>query len=62
MFNNLSDVGAFRQNAHVAMTISLSKHLTWNASTSEGYLTNPQPGFRRNDFLYATGLGFKFAR
>ena len=62
MFNNLSDTGAFRQNADFAMSVTVSKHFTWNASTSDRYLTNPQPGFRRNDFLYSTGLGFKFAR
>ena len=62
MFNNLSDAGAYRQNADLIMSLSVSKHFTWNASVSDRYLTNPSPGFKRNDFLYSTGLGFKFTR
>jgi len=62
MFNNLSDTGQYRMNADVGAATQLTKWLTWNISLSDRYLSNPVPGFKKNDFLYSTGLGFSWAR
>jgi hypothetical protein len=62
MFNNLSDTGEYRMNADAAATTQLTKWLTWNISLSDRFLSNPAPGFKRNDFLYSTGFGFTWAR
>jgi hypothetical protein len=62
MFDNLSDTGEYRMNADAAATTQLTKWLTWNISLSDRYLSNPAPGFKTNDFLYSTGLGFSWAR
>jgi len=62
MFNNLSDTGRYRMNADAGATTQLTKWLTWNISLSDRYLSDPAPGFKKNDFLYSTGLGFSWAR
>ncbi len=62
MFNNLSDTGQYRMNADAGATTQLTKWLTWNVSLSDRYLSDPVPGFKKNDFLYSTGLGFNWAR
>ena len=62
MFDNLSDTGQYRMNADAGATTQLTKWLTWNISLSDRYLSNPAPGFKKNDFLYSTGLGFSWSR
>jgi hypothetical protein len=62
MFNDVTDTGEFRQDADFTMSFTVTKYFTWNASTSDHYLTNPPAGLKRNDVIYATGLGFKFAK
>ena len=62
MFDNLSDTGEYRMNADAGATTQLTKWLTWNVSLSDRYLSDPVPGFKKNDFLYSTGLGFSWAR
>jgi hypothetical protein len=62
MFNNLINSGEYRVNFDVGATTSLMKWLTWNIALSDRYLSNPVPGRKKNDFLYSTGFGFKFAR
>ncbi|MGE0405992.1 MAG: DUF481 domain-containing protein [Candidatus Korobacteraceae bacterium] len=62
MFNNLSNTGEYRVNFDVGSTTHLTKWLTWNASVSERFLSNPVQGRRNNDLLYTTGLGFTFSR
>jgi Protein of unknown function, DUF481 len=62
MFLNLSDTGNYRQNFDVSLAAVLAKGLTWNASLSDRYLSNPVAGNKKNDFLYSTGFGFTFAK
>src|SRR5665213_2470285 len=62
MFDNLSDTGQYRMNADMGATTQLTKWLNWNVSLSDRYLSDPDTGFKKNDFLYSTGLGFSWAR
>lgn len=62
MFNNLTNTGNYRQNVDVGITAALTKWLTWNATASDRYLSNPVPGRKKNDFLYSMGLGFTIKR
>ena len=62
MFNNLSDRGQFRANFDAGATTLITKWLNWTVSLSDRYLSNPVRGRKSNDILYATGLGFTFAR
>jgi hypothetical protein len=61
-FANLSRTGEYRVNFDVGTNTKLFRWLTWNASISDRYLSNPVPGRKRNDFLYSTGLGISFSR
>jgi putative salt-induced outer membrane protein YdiY len=62
MFNNLTDTGAYRVNFDLGFSTKLTKWLTWNASASDRYLSNPLPGRKTNDFLYTTGFGVIMSR
>ncbi len=62
MFNNLYNRGAYRQNFDTGLSAKLTGWLTWNASLSDRFLSNPVRGRKKNDLLYTTGLGFTFAR
>lgn len=54
--------GIARQNADVTWSAMLTKYFTWNATLSDRFLNDPPAGVRKNDFLYSTGIGIKFAR
>jgi hypothetical protein len=62
MFNNLTKTGNYRQNFDMGFTTKLTSWLTWNASVSDRFLSNPAPGRKKNDFLYTTGFGFTMTR
>jgi hypothetical protein len=62
MFNNLSEHERWRMNFDTGATTQLTKWLIWTLSLSDRYLNLPVDGRKRNDFLYTTGFGIKFAR
>ena len=62
MFNNVTEHNRWRMNADLAATTQLTKWLTWTLSLSDRYLNLPVEGRKRNDFLYTTGFGIRFAR
>ena len=57
MFNNLTTTGVYRQNFDTAITATVMKWLTWNASLSDRFVSNPVGALKKNDFLYSTGFG-----
>ncbi len=59
--NPVPQVHSFRQNFDAGLSAKLTKWLTWNASISDRYLSNPVAA-KKNDLLYTTGLGFTFTR
>ena len=67
MFNNLKDIGSreaggFRQNFDLNLAARLTRWLTWNAAINDRYLQHPVEGRKKNDLVYATGLGFVISR
>jgi putative salt-induced outer membrane protein YdiY len=62
MFDNLSDLGAYRANFDLAGNTKLHKWLVWNVSFSDHYLSDPVAGRKRNDLLYTTGIGVTFGK
>ena len=62
MFDNLSDLGAYRINFDASLSSRLRKWMTWNVALSDRYLSRPAPGRKTNDWLYTTGLGFTFGK
>ena len=61
-FLNLNRGGEYRLNLDLGTNTRLTRWLTWNASISDRYLSNPVPGRRKNDLLYTTGVGVTFSR
>jgi putative salt-induced outer membrane protein len=61
-FTNLSNTGEYRFNYDMGANTKLTRWLTWNASVSNRYLSNPVVGRLNNDFLYTTGFGATFSR
>ncbi len=62
MFNNVSHGDRWRMNFDTGATTQLTKWLTWNLSLSDRFLNLPSPGRKKNDFLYTTSFGIRFAR
>jgi hypothetical protein len=62
IFSNLNRAGEYRVNGDMGANTKLTRWLTWNASVSNRYLSNPASGRKRNDFLYSTGIGVTFSR
>jgi len=62
MFDNLSDMGAYRANFDLSGNTKLRKWLVWNVSFSDHYLSDPVAGRKRNDLLYTTGVGVTFGK
>jgi hypothetical protein len=67
MFNNIKDIGSreeggFRQNFDLNLTTRLTGWLTWNVTISDRFLQHPVEGRKKNDLVYATGLGFVISR
>jgi putative salt-induced outer membrane protein YdiY len=60
MFDNLSDMGAYRANFDLSSNTKLKKWLVWNLSFSDRYLSDPVAGRKANDLLYTTGVGVTF--
>jgi putative salt-induced outer membrane protein YdiY len=62
IFSNLTRAGEYRVNGDMGTNTKLTRWLTWNASVSNRYLSNPATGRKRNDFIYTTGIGVRFSR
>jgi hypothetical protein len=62
VFPNLSDAGEYRSNFDLRLTSQLTRWLNWNTAISDRLLSNPVPGRKKNDLIYAIGLGVNFAR
>ena len=62
MFDSMQNTGQYRVNFDLGLTTKLTKSLSWNATASDRFLSDPTPGRKRNDFLYTTGIGVTFSR
>jgi putative salt-induced outer membrane protein YdiY len=61
-FPNLSSTGNYRMNFDMTVATAIRKWFSWQFTASDRYLTNPDPGRKKNDILFATGLRLNFAR
>jgi putative salt-induced outer membrane protein YdiY len=62
MFNNLSETGEFRVNFDVGTVTAVNSWLSFQATYSDRYLSNPAGGRKKNDVLFTTGVRFTFDR
>ena len=59
IFPNLTNGGEYRVNFDGAVVTSISRRIGWQLTLSDRYLSNPPPGFEKNDLLLTTGLKIK---
>ena len=62
MFNNVSNPGEYRVNFDLGFDTRLFKWLSWQATFSDRFLTNPVPGRKTNDLLLSSGIRLSFSR
>jgi len=61
-FPDLNSAGDFRATFDFASVTKLNKHLGWQNSFSDIYVTNPPAGKRQNDIILTTGLNVSFGQ
>jgi putative salt-induced outer membrane protein len=62
LYPNLSDTGELRVNFDASADTKLRKWLAWQVSISDRYVSNPLPGFQRNDLIITTGVNLTLAK
>jgi putative salt-induced outer membrane protein YdiY len=62
LFPNLSDTGQIRMNFDASADTKLRKWLAWQVSISDRYLSNPLPGFQKNDLIITTGVNLLLSK
>jgi len=61
-FPNLSDGGRYRINFDASLITDISRRIGWQITVSDRYLSDPPPGFEKNDLLLTTGLKIKLGK
>lgn len=61
-FPNLSETGEYRLNFDTSLVTNLNRWLSWQATLSNRYLSNPVPGAKSNDVLLTTGIRLTLAK
>jgi len=61
-FPNLSETGEYRLNFDTSLVTNLNRWLSWQATFSNRYLSNPVPGAKSNDVLLTTGIRLTLAK
>ena len=60
VYSNLSNLGEYRITFDSTATTRLNDWLSWQATLSDRYLSNPRAGKRPNDLLFTTGIRITF--
>lgn len=58
-FPNLTRGGEYRINFDSSLITDITRRIGWQLTLSDRYLSNPPPGFEKNDLLLTTGLKIK---
>lgn len=58
-FPNLTRGGEYRINFDTSLITDITRRIGWQLTLSDRYLSNPPPGFEKNDLLLTTGLKIK---
>jgi putative salt-induced outer membrane protein YdiY len=62
LYPNVSDTGAYRFQFDTTAATKLKNWLGWQVTYSDRYLSNPLPGFKKNDLLLSTGVRLTFGK
>ena len=61
-YPDFNHAGDFRGTFDFASVTKINKHLGWQNSFSDVYVSNPPPGRQRNDVILTTGLNVSFGQ
>jgi putative salt-induced outer membrane protein YdiY len=59
-YQNVFNANKQRADASANLGFQINSHLSLNAGVVDLYLSHPAEGRRRNNFIFTTGVGFKF--
>jgi putative salt-induced outer membrane protein len=61
-FPNLSNTGEYRFQFDTTAATKLKNWLSWQATASSRFLSDPLPGFKKNDLILSTGVRLTFGK
>jgi len=61
-YPNVSETGQYRFQFDTTAATKLKNWLSWQVTYSDRFLSDPLPGFKKNDLLLSTGLRFTFGK
>jgi putative salt-induced outer membrane protein YdiY len=62
LYPNVSDTGSYRFQFDASVATKLKNWLSWQLTYSDRYLSDPLPGFKKNDLILSTGLRLTFGK
>jgi putative salt-induced outer membrane protein len=62
LYPNVSDTGSYRFQFDASVSTKLRNWLSWQVTSSDRYLSDPLPGFKKNDLILSTGLRLTFGK
>ncbi len=62
LFPNVSNTGSYRFQFDTTAATKLKNWLSWQVTYSDRYLSDPLPGFKKNDLLLSTGVRLTFGK
>jgi putative salt-induced outer membrane protein len=62
LYPNVSDTGTYRFQFDATAATKLKGWLSWQVTYSDRYLSDPLPGFKKNDLLLSTGVRLTFGK
>jgi len=62
LFPNVSDTGSYRFQFDATGATKLKTWLSWQVTYSDRYLSDPLPGFKKNDLILSTGVRLTFGK
>ncbi len=62
LYPNVSDTGNYRFQFDATGATKLKNWLSWQATYSDRFLSNPLPGFKTNDLILSTGFRLTFGK
>ncbi len=62
LFPNVSDTGSYRFQFDTTAATKLKNWLSWQVTYSDRFLSDPLPGFKKNDLLLSTGIRLTFGK
>jgi putative salt-induced outer membrane protein len=62
LYPNVSNTGSFRFQFDTTAATKLKNWLSWQVTYSDRFLSDPLPGFKKNDLLLSTGIRLTFGK